>query len=163
MPSLYKSLEGIISGESQFENQSSLWKTMNSVEGFMSKFTTNTASDEGSESAFNYEQMATMVGDIFGQIYQQRAMASLANLSGPNAKLKNITNTLDPAVRKLIEQQSELSKALSLGYMAITSVGGLYGEAVENGYDTRTAGFGTLAALAGTYAVMSNTRMGTWF
>jgi hypothetical protein len=93
LPSLFKSLEGMLTGEDQFENQSSLWKTMNSVEGFMSKFTANTVSDKASESMLNYEQMASMVGDIFGQIYQQRAVASLSKLAGPKGGLKNITNT----------------------------------------------------------------------
>lgn len=163
MPSLYKSLEGIFTGEDQFENQSSLWKAMNSAEGFMSKFTTKSVSDEASKSMASYEQLSSMVGDIFGQIYQQRAMASLSNLVGPGAKLKNITNTLDPNIKDLIEKQSEISKALSLGYMALSSAGSLYGEAIEAGYDRRTAGFGTLVALGGTYAVMNDTKMGTWF
>jgi len=68
-----------------------------------------------------------------------------------------------PTLQSVIKKQSDLSKALSLGYMAIVSTSDIYGQAIEGGYDRRTAGFAALAAAAGQYGIMMNNRMGTWF
>jgi len=52
---------------------------MSVLENYWKKFNPS-YSDEAQGSMFNFEQMANMVGDIFGQLYQMRAMASLSNL-----------------------------------------------------------------------------------
>lgn len=46
----------------------------------MAKFRQHSISDESQGSFFNVEQMSSLVGDIFSQIYEQRAAASLATL-----------------------------------------------------------------------------------
>ena len=46
----------------------------------MSKYTASSVSDEASDSMFGFEQMSSMVSDIFTQIYEQRAMASLSKM-----------------------------------------------------------------------------------
>ena len=56
-----------------------------------------------------------------------------------------------------------MSKAFSLGYMALTSTGDIYEEALKSGYDRRTAGFSSLLAASGQYGIMMNNRMATWF
>ena len=68
-----------------------------------------------------------------------------------------------PSLQSVIANQSKMSKALALGYMAITSTSDIYGEAIMGGYDRRTAGFAALAAAAGQYGIMMNNRMGDWF
>ncbi len=140
--------------------------------------------------------MTSMVGDIFSQIYEQRAAASLSKLIYRGDKLMNAQTTkmaekinkklvqdalegkikFDdindlskaamekiPELQSVIKSQSQMSKALSLGYMAITSTGDIYGQAIQGGYDKRTAGFAALAAAAGQYGIMMNNRMGDWF
>ena len=47
--------------------------------------------------------------------------------------------------------------------MALTSTSDIYGEALNSGYDRRTAGFAALASAAGQYTVMMNNGMGDWF
>lgn len=134
-----------------------------------------------------------MITDIFSQIYEQRAMASLSKyLMRPNKmldtrvselQLKALQKSLplakkhninvNEAIKKVIAEtpdiqqafakQSQLSKALSLGYMALTSTGDVYGEAIESGYDRHTAGFAALLTASGQYGIMMNNRMGDWF
>ena len=142
---------------------------------------------------WNFEQMGQMVTDIFAQIYEQRAMASLSKhlvkteqlmdkrmmeLQGQvigkasraaqkygidaNKAIDRAVQNL-PELQKAIEKQSYLSKAFSLGYMALTSTGDVYGEAIESGYDRRTAGFAALLTASGQYGIMMNNRMGDWF
>jgi hypothetical protein len=47
--------------------------------------------------------------------------------------------------------------------MALTQSADVYGAALSAGYDRRTAGFTTLLAASGQYALMMNNRMGDWF
>ena len=68
-----------------------------------------------------------------------------------------------PELKAFLEKQSSLSKALNLGYMAMTSSADTYGDAIEGGYDRRTAGFATIAVAAGQYGIMVNNPMGDWF
>ena len=137
--------------------------------------------------------MADMVTGIFSQIYEQRAMASLSKyMVRPSklmdtktahlqaklsikaheiAKLKGIdaNKAIERAVKNLpelqkaFERQSSLSKTLSLGYMALTSTSEIYGEALDGGFDRRSAGFAALLAAGGQYGLMMNNRMGDWF
>lgn len=68
-----------------------------------------------------------------------------------------------PQLASVVKEQGALAKSLSLGYMAITSTSDIYGQAIEGGYDRRTAGFAALASAAGQYGIMMNNRMGDWF
>jgi hypothetical protein len=68
-----------------------------------------------------------------------------------------------PALKSFQEAQSALSKSLSLGYMALSTTSDIYGQAIEGGFDKRSAGFATLLAAGGQYAIMMNNRMGHWF
>lgn len=68
-----------------------------------------------------------------------------------------------PELQQFQKLQSGLSKSFSLGYMALISTADIYGEALQSGYDRRTAGFAALAAAAGQYGIMMNNRMGDWF
>lgn len=195
MPTFYKSIEGLLLGDSK----SGLTDVATAAEGYMAKFTASSFSDEAQESMFNYEQMGTMVSQIFSQIYEQRAMASLSkymmkspinmaakeqeyakeinkNILGAAGAGKIDMNNVDeimsirnaaiskiPELASFQKTQSNLAKSLSLGYMALTSTSDIYGQAIEGGYDRRTAGFASLAAAAGQYGIMVNNRMGDWF
>lgn len=189
MPTFYKSLESLLLGD----NKSIMTDPVTKAEGWLSKFNTKSTSDEAAEGFWNFEQMTQMVTDIFSQIYEQRAMASLSKvlvrpdkaLMQRESELKLITglkakhlaeskgiditaaisevlqNT--PDIKRMYEQQSKLSKALSLGYMALTSTSDVYGEALESGYDRRTAGFASLLTASGQYGIMMNNQLGDWF
>lgn len=195
LPTFYKGFEGMLLGESR----SPLNKGLTQVENYLSKFNQTSVSDEGQANMFNFEQVADMVGSIFSQIHEQRAMASLSKVFYKGEKsrlelsekyssaLKKVQmesfeamgkNKLDPSdfkkisdlaiskipeLKSLAKKQSQLAKSLSLGYMALTSTSDIYGEALESGYDRRTAGFAAMAALAGQYGIMMNNRMGDWF
>ena len=63
MPTLYKSFEGLLVGE----NNTALTKDATELEGYLAKYTQTSTSDEGSESLFSAEQMASMVSSIFSQ------------------------------------------------------------------------------------------------
>ena len=183
LPTFYKAVEGLLLGD----EETSLTKSATALEGWMSKYTASSVSDEASDSMFGFEQMSSMVSDIFTQIYEQRAMASLSKMVMNGDKLMNskateLANKINtdliqnaiagkikideipelakaamekiPELKSVIAKQSQLSKALSLGYMALISTSDIYGEALNSGYDRRTAGFAALTSAAGQYTVM---------
>ena len=189
LPTFYKSIESLLLGDSQ----GFLTDPVTKAEGWMAKFNQQSSSDKGSESLWNFEQMATMVTQIFSQIYEQRAMASLSKyLVRPNKLLDKRTMELQskavaaaasaaekhgidfntalqkvvkelPEILEAFQRQSQMSKALSLGYMALTSTSDVFVTAIESGFDRRTAGFASLLTASGQYGIMMNNRMGDWF
>lgn len=80
LPTFYKAAEGILLGDNTTGIETDMWKGMNSLEGFMSKYSTKSMSDESQGSMWNYEQLGSLVTDVFSQIYEQRAAASLSKL-----------------------------------------------------------------------------------
>lgn len=189
MPTFLKSLTGMLLGDSMNFGDDPITK----AEGWMAKYRTPSTSDAGSESMWNVEQMAQMVTGIFSQIYEQRAMAGLSKymvrpekllntkaaqlqasitakairageLSGVDTSkaIQNAVKNL-PELKKMLEAQSNVSKGLSLGYMALSSTSEIYGEALAGGFDRRSAGFAALLAAGGQYGLMMNNRMGDWF
>lgn len=79
LPTFYKAGEGLFLGDNN-GLETGMWKMMNAAEGYTSKFTENSTSDEAQKSMWNYEQLGSMVTDVFSQIYEQRAAASLSKL-----------------------------------------------------------------------------------
>ena len=94
-------------------------------------------------------QAKALLGGLQNKVDPSKVMSSLMSQS--------------KTVKEAFERQSQLSKAFSLGYMALTSTGDIYEEALESGYDRRTAGFSSLLAASGQYGIMMNNRMATWF
>ena len=80
LPTFYKAAEALFTGDTEKGNETSLWKAMNTAQGYLSKYDVRSISDAGSQSMWNYEQMGSMVADTFSQIYEQRAAGSLSNL-----------------------------------------------------------------------------------
>lgn len=161
------------------------------MQGFLSKYSQNSTSDEARGSMFNYEQIANLTSDVFSQIYEQRAAASLSKivykLNKPEylSKLENvaqkelITGVLGKSIKdetaegiakkammkvsEIDSKRSQLAKKLSLSYMALTQSSDVFGEAINSGYDRRSAGIAALLAAGGQYGLMMNNRMGNWF
>ncbi|MGV8961984.1 MAG: hypothetical protein ACOH2V_01205 [Candidatus Saccharimonadaceae bacterium] len=195
LPTFYKAFEGILLGDTT----TGMTTAATAAESYLAKFNQTSISDKAQSSFFNYEQIGQMAADVFSQIYEQRAAASLSKIfkapqqaaidarigeltKGVNEEYiknsfkvmgkmsdesiaavhGNIMNKL-PELKKLYEEQSHMAKALNLGYMALVTTGDIYGEALQGGYDRRTAGFAALTAAAGQYGIMMNNRMGDWF
>ena len=77
LPTFYKSMDGILTGNESLTEQNFLWKGATNAENWFSKFNSS-FSDSAQGGLANYEQMGSLVSDIFSQIYQQRAAASVA-------------------------------------------------------------------------------------
>lgn len=98
LPTFYKAAEGLFLGDNKNGTETDLWKKMNAAEGFMSKYNTHSVSEAGEKSLFTYEQLGSMISDVFSQIYEQRAAASLSKLFYKTAdaerlnRLKQITD-----------------------------------------------------------------------
>lgn len=75
LPTFGKMLEGIAHGDEETD----FTRTMSSMENFLNRFGSS-HSDKGNSSMLNLETMADTLSDIFGQLYQMRAAASLSNL-----------------------------------------------------------------------------------
>lgn len=69
---------------------------------------------------------------------------------------------LAKAQGKNIDNYQKIVKGLSSTYMAITSVGDAWADAVNSGFDERTAGIVTMGTLAGLYSLMRYTDVGNW-
>lgn len=99
---------------------------------------------------------------------QQIAAAGMAGKPFPNFTQKEINDLVVsavqkmPEVKKAIETQSAVSKALSSGYMALVSTSDVFQDALAGGYDRRTAGLAGIAAAAGQFFLMNNTELGDW-
>jgi len=74
LPTFYKSLEGMFLGDTK----TGLTDLATKTEGYLAKFNQKSNSDKAQGSFFNYEQLGGMVVDTFGQLYEQRAVASLS-------------------------------------------------------------------------------------
>jgi len=81
LPTFGKMVEGIALGDSN----TAFTRGMNTLENYFNKFNPS-YSDEAMTGNFNFEKMADTVSDIFAQLYQMRAAASLSKLFGNTAK-----------------------------------------------------------------------------
>ena len=61
------------------------------------------------------------------------------------------------------KKRSALAKSLSLSYMAMTQSSQVYTDALDGGYDRKTAGAAALISAAGQFALMYNNPLGDWF
>lgn len=195
MPAFAKALEGIVVGD----KETGFTSSMNLMENYFKRFD-KSVSDEGQTKTFGLEQFGSTIADIFAQLYQMRAAASLSklfiNYNGAekqafNNLLKNHGNEIStlmangtikptqeglagffkeiadqtPELKNLLSKQSQLSRGLSMGYMALITSGDVYKEALEGGYSRRAAGTASLAAVLGQYWMMNtlDDRISSWF
>lgn len=163
LPTFYKSMEGLFT----FGNDTALTAPATRLENWFRKFKPG-MSQHGRESLFSVEQVGNMLADVFGQLYQQRAAASLANFIYKVPKLKNADNALEFAKYKEDwDKINKAGKAFSLGYMALVSTADVYNDAIQNGYDKFTAGLAALASAGALFGIMNFNEgangLGTWF
>ena len=160
LPYIAKSMNGIINNEkySQFDH------TANQIINYFDRYNTG-VTEHGSSSFWTLESLGNQAIDIIGQLYSQRGMASMSKFLVKMPKAKNAGNwALE------LEQQRKMAnkaKSLSLGYMALTQAADTYNDAIQGGYDPRTAGLATLATTAALFGIMKFDEgpngLGTWF
>lgn len=84
LPTFAKALEGLIVGD----KETSFTNSMSLVENYFKRFD-RSMSDEGQTKPFGLESIANTVSDVFAQLYQMRAAASLSKLSKVNYQEAN--------------------------------------------------------------------------
>lgn len=160
LPTVYKSLEGLVMGE----NTTGLTDAASSLENWFRKFDPS-MSRKGKSKFFSVESLGNMLADTFGQLYQQRGAAKLAEYIKKVPTL-NAAKSNGAEIAKAWEQRSKLAKQLSLGYMSLISAADVYNDALKGGYDKRTAGLSALMSAGALYGVMNlnaTNSLGTWF
>jgi hypothetical protein len=75
LPTFAKMAEGIAIGD----GETGFTKAMSSIENYFNKFD-GSHSDAGKQNMINFETIMGTIGDVYGQLYQMRAAASLSNL-----------------------------------------------------------------------------------
>ena len=76
LPTFYKSIESLLLGDSQ----GFLTDPVTKAEGWMAKFNQQSSSDKGSEGLWNFEQMSTMVTQIFSDLWAKRCGLKLLRI-----------------------------------------------------------------------------------
>jgi phage-related minor tail protein len=79
LPKFAKLAEGLIIG-GDADDETAFTKAMHKWDNYMSKFS-DSYSDKGQSSNWSYEKIADTVTDVFAQLYQMRAAASLSKLA----------------------------------------------------------------------------------
>ena len=158
LPVFYKNIEAFFTGSTD----SNLAKKATKMENWFHKFG-NSKSYEGREGFFNIESFGELTADILGQLYQQRAAASLSKILMPDPK--DATKLSPEQMMDLVGKRNNLSKSLSLGYMALISTSDAFNEAKNAGFDDRSAGMASLLMAGSIYGVMQKNSMNnvaTW-
>ena len=154
LPTFYKSVESLLTGQSD----SALSKSATQLENWFKKYDSS-KSQAGRSGFWNLESLGDVVASTFGQLYQQRAAASLSKYIIPEKLGQEAVETT--------LKRNKLAKSLSLGYMAMISASDTYNDALNAGYDERTAGFTSLLSASALYSIMNYNEgvngLGTWF
>lgn len=112
MPTFAKMLEGIaVGGDSNYE--SDFTKQMNRWENYFKKFDPS-YSDDAQGSNWGYQQIANTVSDIFGQLYQMRAAASISKLVKTDPTNKAIESFRKEMLPKYIQASAKNGSGLEL-------------------------------------------------
>jgi hypothetical protein len=99
-------------------------------------------------------------------LYAQRGVASLSKYLKAVPTLGE-SQASYKMVKEAAEQRAKIAKALSLGYMALTSTGDMYQQTLQAGFDRTTASIATLTTAGLLFGVMNFNEgangLGTWF
>ncbi len=161
MPVLYKSFGSLLGF-----NTPQVSPTANKLINYFSKFDSS-MSDYGATHFWSVESLGNQIADTVGQLYEQRAMAKLSTFVMPfkDTKIDNMQQYQQ--LVKEAQRRGELAKSLSLGYMAIDQAAQTYNDALEGGYNEKTAGVATLLTTAALFGIMRFNEgvngVGTWF
>lgn len=145
LPVLYKAVNGIASGDISDKKSTEI---ANNIQGWFSKFDSST-SDKNRNSFWNIENLGNIITDSSAQLFQQRFIFNLPKWLNSS--------------KQLSDKSLNLSKNLSLLYMAGTSSVDSYDAFKEAGASDRVAGLGILATSAAMYGLMNTNYFRDWF
>ena len=131
LPVLGKAIHGAFGGD---EKDSQFFDSMTQWENYTSRFESST-SDKTRNNQWTLETFGNLVGDITGQLFQQRAVSAIPTLL---KKAGFLDQTMDNV---------KLGQEMALGYMAMTSARDTYGSFIEAGADRQTAGIAAIASM----------------
>ena len=131
LPVLGKAIHGAFGGD---EKDSQFFDSMTQWENYMSRFESS-MSDKTRNNQWTLETFGNLVGDITGQLFQQRAVSAVPTLL---KKAGFLDQTMDNV---------KLGQEMALGYMAMTSARDTYGSFMEAGADRQTAGIAAIASM----------------
>lgn len=161
LPQFVKSIEGLITNEKYTE----LSSTSNKLINYFNRYS-STMSERGNESFFSLENLAHQATDVVHQLYAQRGVASLSKYLKAVPTLGE-SQASYKMVKEAAEQRAKIAKALSLGYMTLTSTGDMYQQTLQAGFDRTTASIATLTTAGLLFGVMNFNEgangLGTWF
>lgn len=134
MPVLGKMVNGIFSS-----NDTDFGRGLTKWESYMERFAP-AKSESGSNSFWNFENLADIIATSASQLYSQRQIANIPKwLSKGNESIRN----------------SKIGQQLALGYMATTSAQDTYSSYIEAGANEELAGIASLATMGAFYGLMS--------
>lgn len=134
LPVLGKMVNGIVSN-----NDTNFGRGLTKWESYMERFAP-AKSESGSNSFWNFENLADIIATSASQLYSQRQIANIPKwLSKGNETIRN----------------SKIGQQLALGYMATTSAQDTYSSYIEAGANEELAGIASLATIGAFYGLMS--------
>lgn len=136
LPSLVKSLDGLLLGGSD----SKFMDSMTKLENVMGRFKPS-VSDESRGKFFSMENIGDLLISSSGQLFSQR------NIANSLYKLQPFNNP---------KTNQKFAELMSTGYMALTSVSDVYGEMKTAGANDRIAGLGSLLSLGGFFTLLQH-------
>lgn len=131
LPVLGKAIHGAFGGD---EKDSSFFNSMTQWENYMARFESS-VSDKTRRDPWTVETFGNLIGDITGQLFQQRAVSAVPSLL---KKAGFLNGTMDNV---------KLGQEMALGYMALTSARDSYSSFIEAGVDRQTAGIAAIASM----------------
>lgn len=156
LPHFVKAGNGIWSNQRYSELSESCNKIINYFERYKPSIT-----EAGAQSFLSFENLGMMAVDTVNQLYGQRGVASLSKYL---TKMPKAGGSMASLAETLSAQKKMSSRAqtLSAAYMTLLSVGDVYNQAIQSGYDDRTAGIATLMAAASMYGMVRFNAMSSW-
>lgn len=163
LPTFYKSMESIIAGD----GGTSLSPTATELENWFRKFEAS-KTPYAQQHFWSLESIGSFAAEIVSQLYQQRAAAEAAKWF---VKVPTLSKGATPdqilSYWQAQEKLNTVGKAMNLGYMGLISTSDIYNQALNAGYDKRTAGIASLVSAGALFSIMNFNEtangLGTWF
>lgn len=133
-PVLGKMINGIVSS-----NDNQLGRSLTKWESYMERFAP-AKSEAGSNSFWNFENIADIIATSASQLYSQRQIANIPKWLSKGAETR---------------RNSKIGQQIALAYMATTSAQDTYSAYIEAGANEELAGIASLATMGAFYGLMS--------
>lgn len=133
-PTLGKAINGFITND----NENALGRTLTAMENYTARFAGST-SDYARNKMWAFENMANLIGQVGGQLFEQQAIGMIPRL------LNKQGNFI---------KQSKLGRDMATAYMAGTSAQETYSAFKEAGASDRTAGLAMIGNVAAFWKLM---------